>query len=187
MSDLAAQKRRPFLMPIGLFALTAMVGTAVLMVAAWWLVTADSTVVIVIRHAEKVEGGVDPPLSEAGEARAALLARMFGDAAAPAHLDAIYVTSTLRSRMTAAPLAARLGVTPTVIASSDPKALALRALREHSGGRVLIVGHADTMSALVSALSGVQNVHGIDAEDYGTLFIVTVPRIGRANLLRMRY
>lgn len=187
MSDLAIQKRRPFLMPIGLMALTLMVGTALLMVAGWWLVTANSTLIIVIRHAEKVESGQDPPLTEAGQARAAQLARMFGDAADPMHLDAIYVTQPQRSRMTAAPLADRLGLTPTVVASADPKALARRVLREHAGDRVLIVAHADTMPALIAALSGEREVAAIDVHDYGTLYIVTVPRIGRANLLRVNY
>lgn len=187
MSDLAVQKRRPFLMPIGLMVVTIMLGAAVLLGAGWWLVTAKSTVVIVIRHAEKVEGGEDPPLTEAGEARAARLARMFGDAGDPLRLEAIYVTAPQRNRMTAAPLAQRLGLTPTIVDSADPQALARRVLREHAGQRVLIVGHADTMPALIAALSGGAGIAAIDPTDYGSMIIVAVPRVGRANVLALRY
>ena len=188
MRIFSRQQRRPFLMPIWLLALTAMTGALVLTVAVWWLATANSTVIIVIRHAEKVvqDGGMDPPLSEAGEARAALLARMFGDATKPGHIDAIYVTPTLRNRMTAAPLAARLGVTPTVTPSDDPTALANRVLREHPGGRILVVGHSDTVPVIAAALSGA-SVPPIGADEYGTMYIIIVPRIGQANLLRVSY
>jgi len=187
----ARLQRRPFLAPIWLFSLTAMTalaGAVVLMFAAWLWITADSTVIIVIRHAEKVQdGSVDPALEPAGEARAALLARMFGDARLPGHIDAIYVSPTLRSRLTAAPLAARLGINPTVAAADDPKKLARRIMREHSGGRILVVGHTETMPALVAALSGARDIPPIDASEYGTLYVITVPRIGRPNFLRLNY
>jgi len=111
---------------------------------------------------------------------------MFGDATKPGHIEAIYVTPVLRNRMTAAPLAARLGVTPTVAPSDDPRALADRVLREHPGGRVLVVGHADTVPAIAAVLSGA-SVPPIDPDEYGTMYIIIVPRIGQANLLRVSY
>ena len=186
----ARLQRRPFLAPIWLFsatALTAMAGLVVLMFAAWWCLTANSTAIIVIRHAEKVlDVGADPPLSEAGAARAALLARMFGNPMLPGHIDAVYVTPDQRSRMTAAPLAAVLGVT-AVEATDQPARLARRVLHEHSGGRILIVGHSDTVPAIVAALSGASDIPPIDALEFGTMYIVVVPRIGHANFVRLTY
>jgi phosphohistidine phosphatase SixA len=93
----------------------------------------------------------------------------------------------LRSRLTAAPLAARLGISATVAPADDPRGLARRALHEHAGGRVLIVGHADTVPRIVAALSGNPKIPEIGEQEYGTMYIVTVPRIGRANLLRLNY
>jgi broad specificity phosphatase PhoE len=181
-------QRRPFLTPIWLSALGVLIAALVLGMALWWWGTADCTTVIIIRHAEKALGSVtDPPLNEAGEARAALLARMFGDPKSPGRIDAIYVSPALRNRLTAAPLAARLGLAPVVVASDDSKALARRILHEHEGGRVLVIGHVDTVPQIVAALSGNGNVPAIDAGDYGTMYIVTVPRIGFANLLRLSY
>lgn len=186
--DHVSLQRRPFLTPIWLFALTALTAAVVMSLAVWWWGTADSTTIIVIRHAEKALGSVaDPPLTEAGEARAALLARMFGDARSPGHIDAIYVSPALRNRLTAAPLAARLGLIPTVAPADDPRGLAHRVLREHAGGRILVIGHSDTVPQIVATLSGNKNIPGIGAQEYGTMYIVTVPRIGRANLLRLNY
>ena len=71
--------------------------------------------------------------------------------------------------------------------ADDPRGLARRALREHSGGRVLIIGHSDTVPQIVAALSGNSKIPEIDDREYGTMYIVSVPRIGDANLLRLNY
>jgi broad specificity phosphatase PhoE len=187
--DHGSFQRRPFLTPIWLTVIAAAAAFAFMVFAIWVWGTAGSTTVIVIRHAETESsvGIVDPPLSSPGEARAALLARMFGDANVLGHVDAIYVSPALRSRLTAAPLAARLGISATVAPADDPRGLARRALHEHAGGRVLIVGHADTVPRIVAALSGNPKIPEIGDQEYGTMYIVTVPRIGRANLLRLNY
>ncbi len=200
----ARLQRRPFLTPIWLIVSGAGLAACFLGFLVWVWATAGSTTVVVVRHAEKAvdggtdngmrggadegtHGGTDPPLAPAGVARAALLSRMFGDAPGPARIDAIYVSPALRNRMTAAPLAARLGLTPIVSEDSDARSLARRVLREHSGARVLVVGHSDTVPEIVEALSGVRDLPPIGDDDYGTMYIVTVPRIGRANVLRVTY
>ena len=182
-------QRRPFLIPIWLTVISAVVVLVFAVFAAWVWITAGSTTVIVIRHAEKElsVGTADPPLSQAGLARAQLLARMFGDAQVLGHVDAIYVSQFLRNQQTAAPLAARLGIGETVVLADDPRPLARRALNEHRGGRILIVGHADTVPKTVAALSGNPDIPQIGDQEYGTMYIVTVPRIGHANLLRLNY
>ena len=191
-NDHVSFQRRPFLTPIWLTAAAAIGAFVVLIFSAytvWGWATTGSTTVIVIRHAEKdlSVSAVDPPLSQAGQARAALLARMFGDAKGLGHVDAIYVSPALRNRLTAAPLAASLGISATVKPADDPRGLAHLALREHAGGRVMIVGHTDTVPQIVSALSGYGKIPEIADDEYGTMYIVTVPRIGHANLLRLNY
>jgi phosphohistidine phosphatase SixA len=184
-------RRGPFLIPIWLTGIGAIAtfGVAVFAVFALWVwFTANSTVVIVIRHAEKEAVSTpDPPLSAAGEARAALLARMFGETRGAGRLDAIYVSPALRNQMTAAPLAARLKIVPIVAPSDDPKALAHRIVRENSGKRVMVIGHVNTVPDIVAALSGRSDIAQMDEQEFGTLYIVTVPRIGHANVLRLNY
>jgi broad specificity phosphatase PhoE len=186
--DYVSLQRRPFLTPIWLTVIGAVLAVGLLGFSAWVWATAPSTTVVVIRHAEKVlDGSPDPKLDPAGEARAELLARMFGDSHSIGCVSAIYVSPTQRNRLTAAPLAARLGLTPVVLDSVDSKGLAHRVLREHVGGRILVVGHRDTVPDIVEALSGIKQVPPIGEDEYGTMYIVSVPRIGRANVLRVTY
>ena len=186
-SERANIRRRPFLMPVWLtgIAAFALFSVAVIAMLVWF--TANSTTVIVIRHAEKESVEPDPALSEAGQARAMLLVRMFGAAQGAGRLDVIYTSPALRNRQTAAPLAARLGLTPIVAPADNPKALAHRALRDNSGKRVMIVGHSNTVPELVAALSGKDDIPKMDERDFSTMYIVTVPRIGSANVLRLSY
>jgi broad specificity phosphatase PhoE len=187
-SNLTYLRRRPFLTPIWLTGISALVVMCFLGFEAWVWLTADSTTILVVRHAEQAgDAGGDPPLSPAGVARALLLARMFGDWQAPGHIDAIYVTPTVRDRMTAAPLGVRLKLAPVEVPAGDPRGLARRVLREHSGGRVLVVGPSDAVTALVTVLTGAKNLPPLAAAEYGTMYIVTVPRIGRADFLRLQY
>jgi broad specificity phosphatase PhoE len=180
-----ALKRKPFLTPVWLAAIAAVI---VLSFATWLWGRADSTTVIVIRHAEKeLNGSQDPPLSAAGEARAALLAHMFGSKGSSGQVTAIYVSPLVRNRMTAAPLAAALGIQPVEMPPDDPRALVRRVLKDNTGGRVLIVGHADTVPQIVALLAGGNAAVAPGDAEYGTMYIVTIPRIGRANVLHLSY
>jgi phosphohistidine phosphatase SixA len=184
----ASLQHRPFLTPIWLSVMAAIAALGIAVFAVWVWGTANSTTVVVIRHAEKEAGtAVDPALSAAGEARAALLARMFGEFKGAGRIDAIYISAALRNRLTAAPLAGRLGLMPIVAPTDDPKGLARRVLRENNGGRVLIIGHINTVPEIVAALAERSDIPGIDEQDFGVMYIVTVPRIGRPNLLRLNY
>jgi len=124
-SGRASLQHRPFLIPLWLTAIAGLAAVAVFglaLIAAWTWFTANSTTVIVIRHAEKeTVSAPDPALSAAGEARAAQLARMFGDIKGAGRLDAIYVSATIRSRSTAAPLAARLNLVPIEAPPTMPR------------------------------------------------------------------
>ena len=55
------------------------------------------------------------------------------------------------------------------------------------GKRVVVVGHSNTVPLIVQTLAGVKSIPPIADDEYGTLYIVTVPRIGRANLLKLTY
>jgi broad specificity phosphatase PhoE len=188
MPTSSSLQRKPFWAPVGLAAASALVAALVMALLAWLLVTARSTTVIVVREAEMASSGAaGTALSPAGQSRAELLARMFGDAQLKEHIDAIYVSPTAGTQATAQPLAARLGTTPNVVSEGDPRALARRVLREHRGGRVLVVAHGNAARDLAAALSGVSDLPAVLSADFGTLYIVTVPRIGRANLLSVDY
>lgn len=180
------RRRRPFLAPLWLLALAGIV--FVVSAFTYWN-SATTTTIVLIRHAEKQVGAIsDAPLSPPGEVRAARLAQMFGDASTFGRVQKIYVTDTRRTQQTVAGVAQRLDLTPEIVAGkTDSKELARRVLRENRGGLALVVGHSNTVPEIVAALSDDHGVPAIGEEEFDTLYVVSVPTIGRASVLRLKY
>lgn len=135
---------------------------------------AEAQMVIVVRHAERADGGAstmtggsDPELSDAGKARAQKLAAMLGDAG----VVAIYTTEYRRTKDTAAPLAAKIGVKAEVVSSRDASVLVAK-IKSHTAGAVLVVGHSNTVPQIVKGLGGSAVTVGDD--EYDSLFFVAV-------------
>jgi len=143
--------------------------------------------VIVVRHAERADGGAgantmtgkpaDPPLSAVGEARAAKLAAMLKDAG----VNAIFTTEFKRTQDTAKPLAARLGLKTEVVAASDTAGLIARIKKDHAKDVVVIIGHSNTVPDIVKAFTG--KVVTMADEEYDAMFVLT-PLAGTVALIR---
>ena len=178
--------RRTFLAPIWLLAWS---GILVLVAAVVYWNSATTTTVVVIRHAEKQLGTIDDaPLSPEGEQRATRLAQMFGDAESFGRVRKIYVTDAHRTQQTAAELAQRLNLKPVVVdAKESASALARQVLKENRGGLAIVVGHSNTVPQLVAELSGNKKVPPIAEQEFDTMYVVTVPTIGRSSVLRLKY
>ena len=145
------------------------------------------TVVIVVRHAEKASAtDRDPVLSEAGTSRANALAAALQDAG----VSAVITTQFQRTRLTAQPLADKRGLTAEVVQAvpqADVHARAVAdAVRKHEGGTVLVVGHSNTVPAIIAALGGPKMPDLCDSA-YSNLFIVVLGEPGGARLVRSRY
>ncbi len=112
------------------------------------------TVVVIVRHADKAaQPAADPPLTEAGTARAQALAEMLRNA----NVAAVFHTPTVRTRETALPTARQFGLTPEVLplgpAAVHAEVVA-EAVRKHAGKTVLVVGHSNTVMKYIAALGG---------------------------------
>jgi broad specificity phosphatase PhoE len=144
---------------------------------------AQSSTVILVRHAEKVDDSADPVLSDAGNARAAALA----DALADAGVTAILTTQFQRTRRTAAPLGEHIGIAPLVVAAAGRSHVddVAAKVREHAPGTILVVGHSNTVPAIIRALGG-PDVGEITDSSYDDLFILTLDENG-TRLIRTRY
>jgi len=119
----------------------------------------------VSRHMQK-ESGSDPALTAEGQANAQRLADMLADKG----IVAIFSTDTKRTRATAEPLSRLTGVPIQTYDPRDNQALAARA--QAITGSVLIVGHSNTVPAIVVALKG-EPVAPIDEETgFGLVFAV---------------
>ena len=147
---------------------------------------AQATTVILVRHAEKSDanpGDRDPALSEAGQQRARALA----DALADAGVQAVLVTPLQRTRLTAAPLMEQRRLQAQVVAISPTHvADVAKAVREHRGHTVLVVGHSNTIPAIVGALGGPKLPDLCDAQ-YAQLFTLVIPEQGTPSLVRAQY
>ena len=145
----------------------------------------EPSLVVLVRHAEKAaEPADDPALSDAGRARAEALAAALRDAG----VTAIVTTQFKRTRDTAQPLAAARGLQPEVVAAAKGEAHAqavAAAVRKHAGGVVLVVGHSNTVPAIIAALGGPRLPDLCDSA-YADLFVL-VPGAGEARLVRSLY
>jgi broad specificity phosphatase PhoE len=122
----------------------------------------------------------DPPLSPAGEQRAARLAAML----AGSGVTQIYTTEFKRTRQTAAPLAEKLKLKPVMAAANDPDPL-VQALQKGTSP-ALVVGHSNTLPDLMKKL-GVAETVTIGDSDYDNLFVVVRGAAGKATLIRLKY
>jgi len=129
------------------------------------------TVVILVRHAEKAAApAADPPLTEAGVARAKALAAALANTA----VQAVITTELTRTRETARPLAEARGITAEVVRSGPGEAHARAvadAVRAHGGQNVLVVGHSNTIPAIIAALGGPKLPDICDSQ-YSTFYVL---------------
>jgi broad specificity phosphatase PhoE len=178
-------RRRPLLTPVWLSAAGALLIVAAI---ALFLASLSTTTVIVVRHAEKELSTIeDPPLTTQGEQRAQLLARMLGTVSGPGKVSGSFATDTRRTQRTVAPLAARLGLTVNVLPARDIEALVNRIRHDYRGRAVVVAAHSNTIPEIVKRLAKVDEVPPIADDDYGTMYVVTMPTLGPASVLRLAY
>jgi broad specificity phosphatase PhoE len=143
-----------------------------------------STTIILVRHAEKAaEPAADPPLTVQGAVRAAALAQFVKDAG----IRAVISTQYVRTRTTGAPTATALAITPEVLdARLTPVATRDSILAKHRGQVVLLVGHSNTVPALVEAFGAPRPAEICDS-GYDNAFVVTVPASGPASVVHLHF
>lgn len=147
----------------------------------------DSTVVILVRHAERaaLAGNNDPPLTEAGEARARALAQ----ALEGRQVHAVIATERQRTQLTARPLAQARGLTPEIVSLQSGRAhvdSVAAAVRRHAGHTVLVVGHSNTVPGIIRALGGPRMPDLCDGE-YSNLYVLVLKPAAQPRLERRSY
>ncbi len=199
----------------------ALVVVATLFVVVSWICWHNqSTTLLLVRHAEK-GSGPNPALTTAGEDRAEALVHV----AEGAGVVAVYATEWCRTALTAEPTAASLGLEiqiqpnatagdqlehcgvdqPTALLDpsvASPAELVADVLSTHRGATVLIVGHSNTVPAMVEAANGPTlcpdyfALAGGDCRipdqpgnsEFHHLFVLEVPRwFGATRLVKATY
>lgn len=152
-----------------------------------------TTTLILARHAERPEG-LDPSLTEEGQARARALANVLADNG----VTAIYTPDLNRMRESVKPLADELGLQVNIVSSvaiADTKAFANQFVEElldlHAGGVVLYVGSTGPVTAtqdgnlqeLYARLGGT----GRAPIRYQDLYIAVIPDSGEVHWIKTQY
>lgn len=149
---------------------------------------AATTVVLLVRHAEKAPAPAnDPVLDSIGTRRAEMLLDVVRDA----KVTSVYTTPYARTRLTAQPVTASLGLVPNVVevkggTPAHVRAVADRVMAEQRGRTSLVVGHSNTIPLIVRALGGVAPDQ-LEDHEYDNLFIVTISASGEVTTVRARY
>ena len=162
--------------------------TAIAVGLAWFFESQATTTVIFVRHAEKaLQPADDPGLSPAGQRRVAELTRQLQDADVIAGIDAVYSTPYRRTEETARPIAETLGLPVNTYDASNTEAIMEHIVREHKGKIILVVGHSNTLPALMANMGASKRVPPIAEDEYDNIYIVSIPWFGKTKTIRLRY
>jgi 2,3-bisphosphoglycerate-dependent phosphoglycerate mutase len=143
----------------------------------------DVTSFIFVKHAEKELVGADPNLTTEGVARAENLAYILSEN----ELDRVYSTDYNRTMQTATPTATDQGLSVTTYGGFDHELVIDDVLENLTGGKVLIVGHSNTVPNFLNALTGTESYMDISEEVFDNLFIVSVKLTGDSKVVHLKY
>ena len=133
-------------------------------------ISSCSTTIYVVRHAEKAAtAGNDPDLSNAGEQRALALK----DTLNTRVLNNIYATQFVRTLQTAQPTAAAQNIAIYRYNSSASDSL-IEALSHKQKKKFLVVGHSNTVPAMLKKIGLNPSVPQIPENDFDNFFIVKI-------------
>lgn len=142
------------------------------------------TTFYVVRHAEKMlDGSTNPLLSKQGKARAHKLSRILEKE----KITAIYSTPFKRTSATAEPTSIGQNVAVQVYDPSNNDGLVQQALQKYGGGKILIVGHSNTVPHIVNTIIKSDQYTDLKDSEYDKIFIVRLPHEGKPEVEVMLY
>ena len=129
----------------------------------------QNKIIVLVRHAEKIDASADPELSDAGKSRAQLLVKKAGRY----RPKEIYSTDFKRTRDTVKPIADKRHVQIQVYDPRDQKALAAKILASPKK-RILVSGHSNTVPALANLLGKKELFKNLDDAEYGAIWVIRI-------------
>ncbi len=135
------------------------------------------TTVIMLRHTERTQ--ISKMLTEKGKARARALVNAVGDR----KIHAIYSPDIQRNLDTVQPLADYHGLKIIRVSRGDITDIPKRIAQQHAGETVVWVGNTFNLESLYWMMGGV----GEPPDNYGDLFILTIPDKGETRVVKSRF
>lgn len=133
-------------------------------------------VIYVVRHGEKTASDGDPDLSAKGRIRATHIATILSKAG----ITQVYTSATARTRQTAAPTAALLGLPVSEYDARQPETMVAQV--KASGANALVVGHSNTVGKLVTLFGG-EPGSAIGDDEYDRLYQLHVGADGKVGTI----
>jgi broad specificity phosphatase PhoE len=137
---------------------------------------AEPSVIYVVRHGEKTGNDGDPDLTAQGRVRAGHIATILKKTG----IRQVFSSKTARTRQTAAPTAALLGLPVKEYDARQPEKM-VEELKA-AGGNALVVGHSNTIGKLVSLLGGDPGTT-VGDDEYDRLYQLVVGRDGSVTTI----
>ena len=131
----------------------------------------QNKIIVLVRHAEKVDASADPELSDAGKARAQLLIKKAGKY----RPKEIYSTDFKRTRDTVQPIATKRHIQIQIYDPRDQQALAAKILASPNK-RILVSGHSNTVPALANLLGKKELFKNLDDAEYGAIWVIRIKK-----------
>ncbi|MCF8452001.1 MAG: histidine phosphatase family protein [Pedobacter sp.] len=144
------------------------------------------TTIYIVRHAEKNVSdpkNQDPELSSEGMERAEALA----DKLKEIKLDAAFATKYKRTSQTAYYSSKNSNIEIQNYDAHDFSGIAELVKTKHSGHKVLIVGHSNTVLELLEAFGAQRPLSALSDDDYDFFFELRVDPKGKAELKTLHY
>lgn len=142
----------------------------------------DTSTFWLTRHAHKeTDGTKNPPLSKQGVE----LANKIAEKLKSQPLSAIYSTPYKRTMQTGTPAALHHNIDIHSKYYPAPE-MASILKTQHCGQQVLVVGHSNTVPALIAELSNHQITTKITEKQYGDLFKITIDSYGKVSLVNTK-
>src|SRR5688572_28260309 len=132
---------------------------------------AQDKIIVLVRHAEKVDASADPELSAEGKERAQKLVKKIGKY----RPKEIYSTDFKRTRDTVQPLATKRRVQVQTYDPRKPQELADKILKsEHK--RILVSGHSNTVPGLANLLGKKELFKNLEDSEYGAIWVIRIKK-----------
>ena len=138
-------------------------------------------IIFLVRHADR--SGNDDVLSDAGRQRAQTLMHVLEQV----HLDAIFSTDYSRTKETVKPLANGQKLDINIYDPGDLNGLIETLKSQYAGGRVLVVGHSNTIPQTINALGVQPALQDLDHGAYDDLFMVILKEGSDPTLVALQY
>lgn len=144
---------------------------------------ASTTILYIVRHAEKQSDSADARLTLAGEMRAGRLAHLLKKT----KLDDVITTNTFRTILTGEPTQQMKSCNFVTYEAKNQDVMIRETLGRGPGKKFLVVGHSNTIPNLLNELTKTTDYHDIPSNEFDNIYVVATRGISQTKVLHFKY